>query len=396
MGLWDLEAALLVVGVERACRTALENTGIRILVPEPFVGAVSISSGSSIPLLPILRGTLFKDPGAERPFGRVMPAVACGFSVDAALGMVSTVGMAQAGAAGDGQGPATEGIAFVSPLGGVGRTAVALGVAKALAAEGGQRALFVDLDPQGAASIALLGEEDWRRRKAEGRTLSRLFEGGVSSRGAVVFDAEAVLVRGLGGDGGAAGLDLLPSGCGDGASADEPVSHAILHDALTPVIGGYDYIILDCGSGFGAMTKNGLSCASGYVIPILPDMASEAGVLDLVSRIRDFSEETGWPIPPLGIARIQIAIGERLFPREVPRLFQGKAREADASQPSLFETVVRLDSGAPGDPGDGGLGASPGCVGKEAIESLRRLTSEIIGRCHDRQHGVGTRTVAGG
>lgn len=231
--------------------------------------------------------------------------------------MVSTVGMAQAGAAGDGQGPATEGIAFVSPLGGVGRTAIALGVAKALAAERSQSVLFVDLDPQGAASIALLGEEDWRRRAAEGRTLSRLFEGGVSSRGALDFDAEAILERGLEGHGGA-GLDLLPSGFGDGGNGDDPASHDTLRGALAPIIRRYEHVIMDCGSGFGALARNGLRCAKGFVVPILPDLASEAGVLNLVSRIRDFSEATGWPIRPLGIARIQIAIGETVFPREVP------------------------------------------------------------------------------
>ena len=48
----------------------------------------------------------------------------------------------------------------------------------------------------------------------------------------------------------------------------------ILKNALQPVLGRYDYVILDCPPSLGTVTQNGLRISTGYVIPAILDIVS--------------------------------------------------------------------------------------------------------------------------
>lgn len=72
--------------------------------------------------------------------------------------------------------------------------------------------LFIDLDPQTNATINLIGEDDWKRRNEEGRTLAQLFKDKLEPHRPPVFDIEQAIIHGASRvDAGISRLDLLPS-----------------------------------------------------------------------------------------------------------------------------------------------------------------------------------------
>ncbi|MCD8287988.1 MAG: AAA family ATPase [Porphyromonadaceae bacterium] len=64
----------------------------------------------------------------------------------------------------------------------------------------------------------------------------------------------------------------------------------ILATALRPILGDYDYIIIDCPPQLGLMTINALSCAHYVIIPCKTDELSYRGLTQLMDTIKDVQE----------------------------------------------------------------------------------------------------------
>jgi chromosome partitioning protein len=162
--------------------------------------------------------------------------------------------------------------AVVNQKGGVGKTTTAVNLAASLAAS--ERAtLLIDLDPQANASSAF----------------------GISTPPLQVYDVlsgactalEAALPTEL------SHLHVIPSGEDLSGAEIELVSaderHARLRVGIEPILGLYDYILVDCPPSLGLLTLNALVAADSVLIPLQGEYYALEGLARLqrtVERVR--------------------------------------------------------------------------------------------------------------
>ena len=202
-------------------------------------------------------------------------------------------------------------ISTINLKGGVGKTTTTVALAETFSGEFRKRVLVVDLDPQTNATTMLIGEKKWRKLNNKRRTLARLFKDALEPNNKQ-FDFDATLQIGVSDVGGARTVDLLPSSLDlidiqdNLASAPAGKFHSVnptelLWRAVKARLDDYDVVIVDCPPNLGIITLNGLRISQGYIIPTIPDILSTYGIPQIVTRIREFSEEIAEPIDPLGI-----------------------------------------------------------------------------------------------
>lgn len=164
--------------------------------------------------------------------------------------------------------------ALVSKKGGVGKTTTTVNLSAALALSG-QRVLLVDLDPNAGASLSLGAS-----KHELGATAADVLLGGRPA-------SEAVRPTGT------PGLDLIP-GSVDLRSVETDLVHArtkeqVLRRALEPLRGRYDFIMIDCPSSLGLLTRNALAACDGYLVPAVPHFLAIEGIeplIDAADRLR--------------------------------------------------------------------------------------------------------------
>ena len=161
-------------------------------------------------------------------------------------------------------------IACANQKGGVGKTTTVVSLASYLALSG-LRTLIVDLDPQGnATSGAGLDKPE------EGRSIYR----------ALVDDAPvAELIRPTA----IPGLSVVPSSRElSGAEVElvpVPGRERRLAAALAPIVGEFDYLILDCPPSLGLITVNALTAADSVLIPIQCEYYALEGLSQLMATV---------------------------------------------------------------------------------------------------------------
>jgi chromosome partitioning protein len=180
-------------------------------------------------------------------------------------------------------------LAVSNQKGGVGKTTVAINVAGGLNARG-RDVLFVDLDPQGAAT--------------EGLGLGEAYEDDPPS----LFDA----LTDQNGDRAVADLivehremDVLPSNIDMTAVEPELVlmrrGSEQLARTLDPVIEEYEYVVIDCPPNLGYLTDNGLHAAENVLIPALAESTSKRALELLYDHIEVLESELGIDVTERGV-----------------------------------------------------------------------------------------------
>jgi chromosome partitioning protein len=160
---------------------------------------------------------------------------------------------------------------LVNQKGGVGKTTTAINLGAYLA-QHGQRVLIVDLDPQ-ANATSCLGVD---KRGVQASTYDALLSGEIPAS-SVLFNERLQ-------------LSLLPSSPALAGAEIELVEEAErefrLKNALSTLVGKYDYILVDCPPSLGLLTVNGLVAAKdGVLVPVQCEYLALEGLGQITQTI---------------------------------------------------------------------------------------------------------------
>lgn len=162
-------------------------------------------------------------------------------------------------------------IAILNQKGGVGKSTTAINLAAALG-EMGKQVLLVDLDPQGNATSSLGVEKSLIKNCIYDVLLADT-------------PINQVILPDIYED-----LDLVPATINLAGAEVELVTEMArenrLKDAIGPVKGKYDYILIDCPPSLGLLTVNALVAADKLLIPIQCEFYALEGVTKLLESMK--------------------------------------------------------------------------------------------------------------
>lgn len=252
-------------------------------------------------------------------------------------------------------------ISTVNMKGGVGKTTLTVNLATCLAKNYGKRVLVVDLDSQISATLSMMSPHEFAKVRKKGRTLSYLIDTFIKGTFQKKVKIEEIICQSVCN---IKNLDLLP---GDIELYDEYIVSEMLHkqaitepekdfnrvwnnfevimirEILAPIIGNYDFVIIDCAPSYNLLTRSGIAASDFYLLPARPEPLSLVGIQLLERRISKLKEnhQAGQlkNLKLLGI--VFILSGGGLLGRYYRQVMKRVKEDFDPSQ--IFESSIPMD-----------------------------------------------------
>ena len=250
-------------------------------------------------------------------------------------------------------------IAIVNQKGGVGKTTSAVNLAASLGYLG-RRVLLIDLDPQGNATDGYgVDKEDLPVTVKD-----------------VILDYDldintAIIPTGI------MGVDIIPANIElsevDLALISETKREERLKLALRPILGDYDFIIIDCSPSLGLLTINALTAATDVYVPIDASYYAFGGVKQLFRTLNKVKKLLNDDVVLSGVFITMADMRENIAKETVER-----ARQLFSD--AMFNTVIRRNTKLRESPGSG----QPVCLydpNSYGAEDYLSLAKEVLKRC---------------